>query len=79
LRILTVQIRQWIEKTTGYVVMSLSKETMPDLMKEFADSTKIPLSFIFWSSTYILRSISGMIYASNLLNISRSASTILLS
>jgi DNA polymerase len=32
-----VQIRQWIEKTTGYVVMSLSKETMPDLMKEFAD------------------------------------------
>lgn len=32
-----VQIRQWIEKVTGYVVMSLSKETMPDLMKEFAD------------------------------------------
>lgn len=32
-----VQIRQWIEKTTGGVVMSLSKETMPDLMKEFAD------------------------------------------
>ena len=32
-----VQIRQWIEKTTGRVVMSLSKETMPDLMKEFAD------------------------------------------
>lgn len=32
-----VQIRQWIEKTTGCVVMSLSKETMPDLMKEFAD------------------------------------------
>ena len=31
------QIRQWIEKTTGCVVMSLSKETMPDLMKEFAD------------------------------------------
>lgn len=24
-----VQIRQWIEKTTGCVVMSLSKETMP--------------------------------------------------
>lgn len=32
-----VQIRQWIEKATGCVVMSLSKETMPDLMKEFAD------------------------------------------
>lgn len=32
-----VQIRQWIEKTTGCAVMSLSKETMPDLMKEFAD------------------------------------------
>lgn len=32
-----VQIKQWIEKTTGCVVMSLSKETMPDLMKEFAD------------------------------------------
>lgn len=32
-----VQIRQWIEKVTGCVVMSLSKETMPDLMKEFAD------------------------------------------
>ena len=32
-----VQIRQWVEKTTGCVVMSLSKETMPDLMKEFAD------------------------------------------
>ena len=32
-----VQIRQWIEKTTGCVVMSLSKETMLDLMKEFAD------------------------------------------
>lgn len=31
------QIRQWIEKATGCVVMSLSKETMPDLMKEFAD------------------------------------------
>ena len=32
-----VQIRQWVEKTTGCVVMSLSKETMPDLMKEFVD------------------------------------------
>lgn len=32
-----VQIRQWVEKTTGCVVMSLSKETMPDLMKEFID------------------------------------------
>lgn len=32
-----VQIRQWIEKATRRVVMSLSKETMPDLMKEFAD------------------------------------------
>ena len=31
------QIRQWVEKTTGCVVMSLSKETMPDLMKEFVD------------------------------------------
>lgn len=32
-----VQIRQWIEKTTGCDVMSLSKETMPDLLEEFAD------------------------------------------
>lgn len=32
-----VQIRQWIEKKTGSVVLSLSKETMPDLIKEFAD------------------------------------------
>lgn len=31
------QIRQWIEKKTGSVVLSLSKETMPDLFKEFAD------------------------------------------
>lgn len=31
------QIKQWIEKKTGSVVLSLSKETMPDLMKEFAD------------------------------------------
>jgi DNA polymerase len=31
------QIRQWIEKKTGSVVLSLSKETMPDLLKEFAD------------------------------------------
>lgn len=29
------QIRQWIEKRTGSVVLSLSKETMPDLLKEF--------------------------------------------
>lgn len=32
-----VQIRQWIEKVTGCIIMSLSKETMPDLIKEFAD------------------------------------------
>ena len=32
-----VQIRQWIEKKTGSAVLSLSKETMPDLLKEFAD------------------------------------------
>lgn len=31
------QIRQWIEKKTGNAVLSLSKETMPDLLKEFAD------------------------------------------
>lgn len=31
-----VQIRQWVEKKTGNVVLSLSKETMPDLFKEFA-------------------------------------------
>lgn len=31
------QIRRWIEKKTGSVVLSLSKETMPDLFKEFAD------------------------------------------
>lgn len=32
-----VQIRQWIEKKTGNAILSLSKETMPDLLKEFAD------------------------------------------
>lgn len=32
-----VQIRQWVEKKTGNAVLSLSKETMPDLLKEFAD------------------------------------------
>lgn len=32
-----VQIRQWIEKQTGCAVSSLSKETMPDLLKEFSD------------------------------------------
>ena len=31
------QIRKWIEHKTGYAVLSLSKETMPDLLKEFAD------------------------------------------
>lgn len=31
------QIRQWIENKTGSVVLSLSKEIMPDLFKEFAD------------------------------------------
>lgn len=30
-----VQIRQWIENKTGHAVLSLSKESMPDLMKEF--------------------------------------------
>ena len=32
-----VQIRQWIEKQTGHAVLSLSKETMPDLLKEFSN------------------------------------------
>ena len=32
-----VQIRKWIEDRTGCAVLSLSKETMPDLLKEFAD------------------------------------------
>lgn len=32
-----VQIRKWIESKTGQVVSSLSKETMPDLLKEFKD------------------------------------------
>lgn len=32
-----VQIRQWIEKQTGCAVLSLSKEAMPDLLKDFAD------------------------------------------
>lgn len=32
-----VQIRKWIEDKTSNVVLSLSKESMPDLMKEFAD------------------------------------------
>ena len=31
------QIRQWIEQKTGTPVTSLSKESMPDLLKEFAD------------------------------------------
>lgn len=29
------QIRKWIESKTGHAVLSLSKETMPDLLKEF--------------------------------------------
>lgn len=32
-----VQIRKWIEDRTGNVVLSLSKESMPDLFKEFAN------------------------------------------
>lgn len=32
-----VQIRQWIEKQTGCAVLSLSKEIMPDLLRDFAD------------------------------------------
>lgn len=32
-----VQIRKWIEQKTGNAVLSLSKEAMPDLLKEFAD------------------------------------------
>ena len=32
-----VQIRQWIERQTGRAVLSLSKEIMPDLFKDFAD------------------------------------------
>ena len=32
-----VQIRKWIEDRTGNAVLSLSKESMPDLFKEFAD------------------------------------------
>ena len=31
------QIRKWIEDKTSNVFLSLSKESMPDLMKEFAD------------------------------------------
>jgi DNA polymerase len=31
------QIRKWIETRTGHAVLSLSKEVMPDLLKEFAD------------------------------------------
>lgn len=36
-----VQIRQWIEKQTGCAVLSLSKETMPDLLKEFSDYSDV--------------------------------------
>lgn len=32
-----IQIRKWIENRTGCAVLSLSKESMPDLLKEFAD------------------------------------------
>lgn len=32
-----IQICKWIERKTGCAVLSLSKETMPDLLKEFAD------------------------------------------
>lgn len=31
------QIKQWIENKTGHAVLSLSKESMPDLLKEFTD------------------------------------------
>lgn len=32
-----IQIRQWVKKKTGSAILSLSKETMPDLLKEFSD------------------------------------------
>lgn len=35
------QIRQWIERKTGTPVTSLSKESMPDLIKEFADYPEV--------------------------------------
>lgn len=35
------QIRQWIEKTTGHAVLSLSKESMPDLLEEFKNYPEV--------------------------------------
>lgn len=35
------QIRQWIEKTTGHAVLSLSKELMPDLLEEFKNYPEV--------------------------------------
>lgn len=36
-----VQIRKWIEEQTGVSVSSLSKETMTDLLKDFADYPQV--------------------------------------
>ena len=35
------QIRKWIESTTGHVVLSLSKESMPDLLEELKDYPEV--------------------------------------
>lgn len=35
------QIRQWIEKTTGHAVLSLSKESMPDLLEELKNYPEV--------------------------------------
>ena len=35
------QIRKWIENTTGHAVLSLSKESMPDLLEEFKDYPEV--------------------------------------
>lgn len=35
------QIREWIETTTGHAVLSLSKESMPDLLEEFKDYPEV--------------------------------------
>ena len=35
------QIRKWIENITGHAVLSLSKESMPDLLEEFKDYPEV--------------------------------------
>ena len=45
------QIRKWIENTTGHAVLSLSKESMPDLLEEFKDYPEV-MSCLAFAKSY---------------------------